>query len=104
MDSTKVFERAETLRQQEKLSVYRLCEKAGISHNTYGLWKSRETLPTVEVLEAISDALGVSLIYLLTGIDDGKITAEEYELLSLWKDLTPERKKVFFQLLKEMQN
>lgn len=103
MDSTKAFQRAEELRIRQGLSAYRLCEKAGVSHNTYGAWKTRGTFPTVEVLEALADALGVSVVYFLTDVDDTKLSEEGLLLLSLWKDLSPERKAAVLLLLKQMK-
>ena len=103
MDSRQIFDRVESIRIKKGLSVYAMSEKAGISHNTYGLWKTRGTLPTVDTLEAICDVLEIPLVYLFTDVDENRLDAEQLELLSLWKNLTPERKKLIFLTLKEMQ-
>lgn len=103
MDSKQIFDRAERVRIEKGLSVYAMSEIAGISHNTYGLWKTRGTLPTVDTLEAICDALEIPLVYLFTEVDKDELDAEQLELLRLWKNLKQERKKTIFQLLKDMQ-
>lgn len=77
---------------------YDLCEKLNISTSTMSTWKARTSDPPAKYMKTISDFLGVSLDYLLTGQEAPirkTTTPEEDELLSLFRSL-PEPKKYEF--------
>ena len=102
LSSKELYDKIEELRIKKGLSVNKLSQWAGISHGTLASWKNRGTYPTLEVLEGISFALGVPLTELLFDVDVHNLSADETELLSLWKELGGEQKKAIIMTIKSM--
>ena len=64
-----------------------------VNEKTVSAWKRNNSLPPADKLSNISDCLGVSLDYLLTGKEkSSSLPNDEQELLSYYKKL-PEREK-----------
>ena len=81
----------ETLEKRDKKATD-LCDRLGIRTSTMSTWKTRNSDPPAKYIKPIADFLGVSVHYLLTGEE---ATAEEDELLDLYRAL-PENKKFEF--------
>ena len=103
IDSMSIFEKVDNLRIKKGLSSNKLCTKAGISHGTLNAWKTRQTMPTLDVLEWICDALEIHLATLLFDIDTDDLTGEEIDLLSAFRKLSEEQKHAAVQMIKAMQ-
>lgn len=58
--------------KQNKITSKALAEGIGVSQGNVSDWKSGRSAPTSDVLAKIADFLGVSVDYLLTGIDTKK--------------------------------
>lgn len=58
-------ERLLTLRKEKKLSQQELALKAGIHQNVLGRYERDETSPSIDIATNLSNALGVSLDYLV---------------------------------------
>jgi bacteriophage CI repressor helix-turn-helix domain len=75
-----------------------LCDHLQIRTSTMSTWKTRNSDPPAKYIKPISDFLGVSVHYLLTG-EEAPVrkltTPEEDELLELFRNL-PEFKKFEF--------
>ena len=75
-----------------------MCDRLGIRTSTMSTWKTRNSDPPAKYIKPIADFLGVSVHYLLTGEEAPArklTTAEEDELLGLYRAL-PENKKFEF--------
>ena len=92
LNSMELYEKIEKIRIQKGIPVAKLNKAAGISHSTLSSWKYRQTTPKVETLDSICFALGISLAELFYDVDSDKLTGEEIELLSLWKQLNKEQR------------
>ena len=113
---TSISERIFVLLKSKHLSQYDLAEYAGLSPAAISSWKSRNTSPSADKLVRISEFLGVSLQFLLTGIDtpdkvpvimdDGipyqSSTAVEHELLTLFRQLSDLEKGRILGILEQM--
>ena len=82
-------ERMEYLLEKKGKTKKELAEYLGISYNTVRIWKNKQPIPSAEHLVAISEFLGVSVKYLLTG------EAEEYQ-----ECLAPDEKELISNYLK----
>lgn len=102
LNSMELYEKIEKIRIQKGISVAKLNEAAGISHSTLSSWKYRQTTPKLETLDSICFALGISLAELLYDVDSDKLTGEEIELLSLWKQLNKEQRTAVMSTMKAM--
>lgn len=103
LTSQQLYEKIEKLRKENGLTTNKLSELAGISHSTLNSWKIRGTMPKLEVLDGLCYALGISLSVLLFDIDADKLTGEEIELLTLWKNLDNIQKKAVITMIKAME-
>ena len=105
LDSKGIFERVESLRKAKGWSLYELAKQAAVPVSTLYNWKDRMHLPSLELLDALCYAFGISVVDFLLG-DDGLIalTDEQRELIKLWNSLTPDKKKSILNLMKTMQN
>lgn len=102
LNSMELYEKIEKIRIQKGISVAKLNSAAGLSHSTLSSWKVRRTMPKIESLESICFALGISLAEILYDVDSDKLTGEEVELLSCWKNLNPEQKNAILSTIKSM--
>lgn len=86
---------SQTLKEKGKLAID-LCNVLGIQTSTMSTWKARKNDPPARYMPTIANFLGVSLEYLLTGVEPPavrKTTAAEDELLDLFRMLPPERQQ-----------
>ncbi len=102
LTSKELYDRIEKLRIQKGLSVAKLNTLAGISHSTLSSWKQRGTMPTIEVLESLGSALGVSVASLLYDVEVDKLDGEVLELISEWKKLNKVQKEAIIFTIKNM--
>ncbi len=56
-----VLDKIEKLRLDRGWSVYRLAEKAGITDKCIYNWYNRNTMPSIETIEKICEAFGMTL-------------------------------------------
>lgn len=69
-----------------------MCEYIGINTSTMTTWKNRKTDPPAKYIIRICEFLGVSPYVLLTGKEKNspaeELTADEQELLTMYKNMT----------------
>lgn len=100
----KIIERIFLILQEKNLKQTDLASAAGVSKSVVTSWKKRETDPPAAAIVKISELLGVSVRYLLTGIDDEgdykscdfvpSYNREETEILEVWRKLSYENKVI----------
>ena len=98
-----ILRQIESMRLKRSWSENELCKRAGISQSTVNTWYRKHQTPTVQSLEKISDAFGITLSMLVA--DEGntvEITEEEREFLALLNKLTPAQKDSFLEFLQSM--
>ena len=79
---------------------YRLAKEANLSHSTVANMFNRNNAPTFPTLEAICNAFQMTLSQFFC--EDGnliELTDEEKELISRWKQLSAEQRKVLLELM-----
>lgn len=105
LDSKGIIERVETLREARGWSLYELAKQAAVPVSTLYNWRDKKSLPTLELLDAVCYAFGISVVDFLMG-DDGllALTEEQNELMKLWNSLTCEKKSAIINLMKAMQD
>lgn len=90
-----IIDRIYELLEQKNKKAYELCKVLDITQSTMSTWKSRHKNPAAEQLKPIADFFGVSLDYLITGVEAEPArytTPQEDELLELFRSL-PESKQ-----------
>ena len=75
MDGTFFWEMVALEVGKQKTSFEWLYRKTKVAKGTFSSWKARNMFPRVDVAYKIAEALGVSVEYLLTGIEQFKQTS-----------------------------
>lgn len=76
----------------KKLSQKELGLHINTSDKTISAWKANNSLPPADKLVGISEFLGISLEYLITGEEtniSSNLTESELKMLNLFSELTP---------------
>lgn len=68
--SNGISKRIRATRKERGLSVRGLAEKVGVTRTTVHRYESGTVKPSIDTLATLSDALGVSMRWLVTGDDD----------------------------------
>ena len=92
----------ETL-DEKRLMAVDLCRTLKISTSTFSTWKIRHNDPPASYMPTIARFLGVSLDYLLTGVDPPKardLSTQETDLLDLFAALPVEKRYEFIGEIK----
>lgn len=75
-----ILQRAVNIMAKQKMSMSELERRTGMTSNMFGMWKRRDTVPSTEWIVPIADALGVSPLYLLTGMEEVNIESESVKI------------------------
>lgn len=86
-------ERLFELLELQGISQYRFAKELGVSTSRVSQWKSRKSNPPTNLLYKISQILGVSMEYLLTGEDGVASTKEDTKVLTLYHSMNDEGKE-----------
>lgn len=89
-----VLEKVKRLQEERGWSTYKLAYEAGLTQSTLSNMFARGTCPTVDTLEKICDAFGISLAEFFE--EDGykaHVSNEELELLQKYRALTNKEKE-----------
>ncbi|MDE6029026.1 MAG: helix-turn-helix domain-containing protein [Clostridiales bacterium] len=105
LDARAVYERLDDLRVARGWTHYELAKRAGVSTSAIYHWRDRLNLPSLELLDAVCYAFGITVAEFMA--DDGDLvalTSEQQSLLQLWNTLTSDKKKSILNLMKTMQD
>lgn len=97
-----ILNKLDKLRKEKGFSIFKLTELAGLSENTIYNWYNKGSKPTIDALKAVCDVLNVSLSCFFAETLNESISAQEEELLTLFRPLTPTQKELYIQLLAEL--
>lgn len=88
-----VLEKVRKLQEERGWSTYKLAYEAGLTQSTLSNMFTRGTCPTVDTLEKICEAFGISLAEFFES-DNRKahVSKEELELLNKYRALTDKEK------------
>lgn len=102
MNSDEIYEKVERLRKAKGMTIYVLSQEAQISHSTLYSWQKRKTMPTLEVLEKIADALGTTLSKLLFNLEANELSEEQKAVMEHWALLDREQKGTVMSMLRAL--
>lgn len=86
-----VIAKLNKLRLERNLSVYRLSELTGINQSTLANTFSRGTIPSIQNLEIMCSAMGITLAQFFAEDDEQTpLSKEQKELLNSYSKLPPE--------------
>ena len=81
--------RLSELMAERGFSATSLGKKAGVSQTIISAILRDEGNPSIATLEAICSGLGISLVYLFSGENEGSLSDDEKRLLKLYRSTTP---------------
>ena len=88
-----VLEKIKIMQQERGWSTYKLAYESGLTQSTLSNMFARGTCPTVDTLEKICDAFGISLSEFFEESDrKTHVSKEELELLRKYRVLTDKEK------------
>ena len=99
-----ILEKLDKLRKEKGFSIFKLTELAGLSENTVYNWYNKGSRPTIEALKAVCDVLNISLSCFFAESLNESISAQEEELLILFRALTPDQKELCIRLLNQFKH
>lgn len=92
------------LRERKKITQEELAKLLKIEQNTYSNYEKEKTQPKLETLIKIADFYNVSLDYLLERKNIGGLSTQEYELITMFRQLIDsEQKRVIGYLKMELE-
>lgn len=86
------LERLRRLLDDRGWTEYRLSKECGLSQSTIGNIYRRNTTPSIDTLEIICKAFGITLSQFFAETDMVELTPELKSLFESWVSLTPEQK------------
>jgi transcriptional regulator with XRE-family HTH domain len=85
--------RLETIREAKGISQYRLSKLSGIPQATISRWEALNFNPTLEMLNKLCNALGVSVAEFVSGIDEEATNNEKFDALHQLIEEVPEDRR-----------
>lgn len=98
--------RIRQLMQEKGWSMYMLSKQAGLSNTTLQTMYARNTAPSLATIEAVCNALGITLAQFFTEDEAGEITvldAQQKQYLEQFSLLSDESKEAVLHLMKLMK-
>lgn len=99
-----IADKIKALRKEKRLTQVQLAEAINVERSSVAKYESGVT-PSMDVLVRIADFFNVTTDYLLGNTDIKKenspteMSAEEQEIIELWKGLSTEKREAFKSLL-----
>lgn len=95
-------ERIKQLMDQRGWTIYRLSKESGLAQTTISNIFKRNNDPSLQSVEAICRAFGISMSQFFTDADSGSLTSEQQSLLEHWESLAPKQRELLSELIKTM--
>lgn len=100
----KISERIFEIMDKKQIKPSELAKKTEIRQSTISDWKTKGSDPQARYIERISEALEVSIEYLLTGKEGEAITESDARILRLYKATTGERREYIDTMLTKTES
>lgn len=97
-----INERIKYLAGRRGWTEYRLVKESHLPASTIANIYHRSTVPSISTLEAICDALGITLSQFFSDDEMVALSTDQKELLDQWSRLSKEQRTLFQNLFKTM--
>ena len=98
-----IVKKIEQMRIARGWSVYKLAELSGLSDKCIYNWSKRDSKPTIQALEGICDAFGITLSQFFAEDNFVELDAEMKELLDDWLLLSQEQRNAVKVMIKTIK-
>lgn len=92
-------ERIMKLMEERGWTEYRLSKESGLSQSTISNIFRRNTVPSVQTLEAVCSGFGISLSQFFSDGELVELSEDQKELFSRWKLLTKKQKEAVLRII-----
>lgn len=99
IDEERFGQRLENCMKQAKISNTELTRRLNISKNAVGNYKNNQ-IPNAAILYNISQILGTTMEYLLTGKDISELTNEEKKIMQAYRKASKDSREIVNLALK----
>ena len=99
MTSNDIFKRIFLEMDRKGISRSDIYRHTGLAENAFSTWTKRKTIPRADVLLKIADYLGVSVQWLLTGVDENELSRTEQEIVKNYRSLNATKKDIAKKLI-----
>lgn len=104
LSSENIYNRVDEIRTARGWTIYELAKRAGIAEASIHNWRDRKSSPSLYLLEAISEAFGISIIQLLINDDEiAALTEEQQDLVKRWTSLKDHQKRALLEMIKAFE-
>lgn len=93
----------ENQRKKKGLSIFKLTELSELSENTIYSWYNRGAEPSILALSAVCNILNISMSELFSITENEFLSAQEEELISQFRKLSENKRKLILELSSELQ-
>ena len=101
-DQMDVIERIRRLMDHRGWTTYRLAKESGLSLSTVINIYKRNSVPSVDTLEAICKGFGITLSQFFAEDEMVELTPELKEIFDCWVKLTPDEKELVLNMIKAL--
>ena len=99
-----VMNRITQLMEERGWSSYKLAKQSGLPISTIANLYRRHTTPSLETLQTLCDAFGITLSQFFAEDEEAvPLTPEQKHFFDLWANLTPEQKDLIEKLIHELR-
>ena len=91
------------LMDEQKLRKQDIIDRAGFHGSTFHTWIKRDALPQVDDALKLADVLGVSVRYLVTGMDEEQLPHDIREIVKLCYSMDPVDRQTAYRMLQQFQ-
>lgn len=98
-----IVEKIEQMRIAKGWSVYKLAELSGLSEKSIYNWSKRNSIPTIQALEGVCDAFGITLSQFFSENNYVEVDAETKEMFDNWLSLSKEQREAVKVMIKTLK-
>lgn len=95
-----ILRRIEEMRLERNWSMYELSKHADISQSTISSWYQKNQLPTLRLLEKVSQAFDITLSMMIAEENATELSSQEQYILNLFQCLDSDQRNNLLLLVK----
>ncbi len=94
-----IAKRIKELMFERKWSKYKLAKECGVYITTVNAWLKGNYSPSLESVEDVCNAFGITLVEFFSGIEQNKLTPEQSSLLDKYQKVPENRRRLVINLI-----
>lgn len=99
-----IIKKIDSMRISRGWSFYKLSQESGLSQQTFTKWSEGKTTPTINTLQLVCDAFGITLSDFFCDGEMVEVTPETKKLYDDWCCLTKDEKQAIKLIVQNFKN